>query len=98
MITLRIPTPLRPYAGGANEIQVNGETVGAALEELTNTYPTLRKHLYNEYGELRTFVNLYLNDEDIRQLQGTATRIKPGDRLMIIPSIAGGKGQVAQWK
>lgn len=90
MTTLRIPTPLRPYADGQSEIQINSATVGGALEELTSQYPALRKHLFSEEGELRTFVNLFLNDEDVRQLDGAGTELKPGDRLMIIPSIAGG--------
>jgi adenylyltransferase/sulfurtransferase len=90
MATLRIPTPLRPYADGESEIQVQSTSVGAALEELTNSYPALRRHLYSEDGELRTFVNLFLNDEDIRQLQGIDTKLGADDRLMIIPSIAGG--------
>lgn len=93
MVTLRIPTPLRPYANGANEIEVQSQTVGEALEELTQQYPALRRHLYTEEGDLRTFVNLFLNDEDIRQLQGQDTQLKPGDRLMILPSIAGGCSQ-----
>lgn len=91
MVTLRIPTPLRPYAGGQSEITLDSPTVGIALDDLTNQHPALRKHLFTEDGELRTFVNLFVNDEDVRQLQGTHTALKPGDRVMIIPSIAGGR-------
>jgi molybdopterin converting factor small subunit len=90
MVTLRIPTPLRPYASGQSEIMLDSPTVGEALDDLTSLHPALRKHLFNENGELRTFVNLFVNDEDVRQLQGPQTQLKPGDRLMIIPSIAGG--------
>ena len=90
MTTLRIPTPLRPYANGQSEIQIDSATVGGALDELTGQYPALRKHLFTDNGELRTFVNLFLNDEDVRQLDGPETPLNPGDRLMIIPSIAGG--------
>ena len=90
MSFLRIPTPLRPYAEGASEIEVNAETVGMALEQLTDTYPSLRKHLFTEEGELRSYVNLFVNDEDIRHLDGVDTQVNPDDRLMIIPSIAGG--------
>jgi len=90
MTTLRIPTPLRPYAEGASEIQVNANNVGLALEELTTQFPALRKHLFTETGDLRTYVNLFVNDEDIRHLQGVETPINTGDKLMIIPSIAGG--------
>ena len=90
MSVLRIPTPLRPYAEGASEIEVKAETVGAALENLTEQYPSLRKHLFTDEGELRSYVNLFVNDEDIRHLQGIDTPVQPEDRLMIIPSIAGG--------
>ncbi|MDH5505890.1 MAG: MoaD/ThiS family protein [Anaerolineae bacterium] len=90
MPTLRIPTPLRPYAAGANEIEVHGSSVAQALDELTAAFPALQPHLFTEDGELRAFVNLFLNDEDIRHLQGVDTLINADDRLMIIPSIAGG--------
>lgn len=90
MTTLRIPTPLRPYAEGASEIEVQAENVGLALTELTTRYPSLEKHLFLKTGELRAYVNLFVNDEDIRHLNGINTSIKPGDKLMIIPSIAGG--------
>ncbi len=91
MTTLRIPTPLRPYADGVSEIQIKSDSVGRALEELTSKFPSLHKHLFSEDGELRAFVNLFLNDEDIRFLQGAETPLKDGDMLMILPSIAGGK-------
>lgn len=91
MTVLRIPTPLRPYAEGVSEIEIGAENVGLAMEELTSRYPALRKHLFTEEGELRSYVNLFLNDEDIRHLQGTDTPVGPNDRLMIIPSIAGGR-------
>jgi adenylyltransferase/sulfurtransferase len=91
MTILRIPTPLRPYAEGTGQIDVNAETVSEAMAELTNTYPALKKHLFTEEGELRAYVNLFLNDEDIRHLDGVDTRLSDGDRLMIIPSIAGGR-------
>lgn len=90
MTTLRIPTPLRPYAGGVSEIEVQAENVGQALEGLTGQYPELRKHLFTEQGELRAFVNLFLNDEDVRYMQGMQTALADDDKLMIIPSIAGG--------
>lgn len=90
MTTLKIPTPLRPYANGVSEIQVSSSKVGGALNELITQYPELRQHLYSEEGELRSFVNLFLNNEDVRYLQGTETDLKEGDSLLIIPSIAGG--------
>lgn len=89
MPVFRIPTPLRPYSGGNSQVTVAGDTVGAALEDLTGQYPDLRQHLY-EGGELRSFVNIYLNQEDIRFSNGVDTAIAPDDTLMIIPSIAGG--------
>jgi molybdopterin converting factor small subunit len=90
MTTLRIPTPLRPYAEGQSEISVQGTNVGEALDDLVTQFPALKKHLFTETNELRPFVNLFLGDEDIRHLQGVKTPLKEGDKLMIIPSIAGG--------
>lgn len=89
MATIRIPTPLRPYSGGNSTVFVAGETVGEALQDLTQKHPQLRTHLFD--GEdLRAFVNVYLNKEDVRGLQGSQTALKADDTLMIIPSIAGG--------
>ena len=90
MPTFRIPTPLRPYSDGNSQVEVAGETVGSALEDLTKQYPDLRQHLYDG-NQLRSFVNIYLNQEDIRYGDGVDTEIEDGDTLMIIPSIAGGK-------
>ena len=89
MPTFRIPTPLRPYSGGNSQVEVSGDTVGSALEELTSQYPDLRQHLYDGQ-ELRSFVNIYLNQEDIRYGDGVDTTVAANDTLMIIPSIAGG--------
>ncbi len=89
MTTIRIPTPLRPYAGGQNKVAVSGDTVGAALNDLTRQHPDLRQHLF-EGDHLRNFVNVYLNKEDVRQLEGPDTAVSEDDTLMIIPSIAGG--------
>ena len=85
-----VPTPLRQYAGKQAAIDVQATTVGEALNMLTSTYPDLRKHLYSDDGKLRAFVNLYLNDDDIRYLQQGQTVVKDGDTLSIVPSIAGG--------
>ncbi|HEX8891820.1 MAG TPA: ubiquitin-like small modifier protein 1 [Terriglobales bacterium] len=85
-----VPTPLRQYAGKQSAIDVQAATVGEALHALTSSYPDLRKHLYSDEGKLRAFVNLYLNDEDIRYLQQDQTAVKEGDTLSIVPSIAGG--------
>ena len=85
-----VPTPLRPYAGKQSAIDVQASTVGEALSFLTSAYPDLRKHLYTDDGKLRAFVNVYLNDDDIRYLQKDATAVKDSDTLSIVPSIAGG--------
>jgi molybdopterin converting factor small subunit len=90
MATLRIPTPLRAYTGGQSDVTVNGGTAGAALAELTAQFPALKPHLFKEDGELRMFVNLFKGEENIKDLQGLETPLGAGDRLMIIPSIAGG--------
>ena len=88
MTTIRIPTPLRPYTGGNSAVAVSGGTVGEALADLTRLHPQLRPHLYDG-DELRSFVNVYLNKEDVRGLQGAQTAVAAADTLMIIPSIAG---------
>ena len=89
-ITIVIPTPLRQFAAGKSEIEVEAATVGEALEKLTSENPDLKKHLYNEQNNLRNFVNVYVGDEDIRHLDGTNTAVKDGETIMIVPSIAGG--------
>jgi MoaD family protein len=89
-IKLEIPTALRPFTGKQASVQFEAATVGEALATLTTTYSDLRKHLYNEEGKLRSFVNIYVNDEDIRYLQKENTAIKDGDTISIVPSIAGG--------
>jgi len=88
--TIHIPTPLRPFTDTQESVQVSGATVGELLADLTKQYDGLRKHLYTDEGKLRNFVNVYLNDEDIRYLQREATPVKPGDSLSIVPSVAGG--------
>ena len=88
--TIHIPTPLRPFTDKKESVEVNGATVGELLADLTKKYEGLRKHLYADNGRLRNFVNVYLNDEDIRYLQRESTPVKPGDSLSIVPSVAGG--------
>ena len=85
-----IPTPLRQYAGKKDAVDVPAHTVGEALSGLTTQYSDLRRHLYTDDGKLRAFVNVYLNDEDIRYLQKENTPVRDGDTLSIVPSIAGG--------
>jgi adenylyltransferase/sulfurtransferase len=90
MSKIHIPTPLRQYVGKQASVEVQGSTVGEAMSSLVAQHPELRKHLYTDEGKLRAFVNLYVNDEDIRYLQKEATTIKDGDNISIVPSIAGG--------
>jgi len=85
-----IPTPLRPYAGKQDSVTVEARTVAEALHALTGRFGELRVHLFAEDGRLRSFVNVYVNDEDIRYLQKEATPIREGDTISIVPSIAGG--------
>jgi len=90
-MTIFIPTPLRAFAGGSKAVEVQASSVAAALDSLTSAHPALRNHLFNAEGKLRAFVNLYLNDEDVRYLPAKeATAVSSSDTLSIIPSIAGG--------
>jgi molybdopterin/thiamine biosynthesis adenylyltransferase/rhodanese-related sulfurtransferase/molybdopterin converting factor small subunit len=95
-VSVSIPTPLRPFTGGQDTIELAGDTVGQVLDALVGTYTGLRGHLMQEDGRLRTFVNLYLNETDIRHLSSTATPVRPGDVLTIVPSIAGGSPATTQ--
>ncbi len=90
MATVRIPTPLRQYTAGNSEVDVAGGTAGEALGQLVETHPDLKQHLYTGDGKLRSFVNVYKGDEDIRYLEGQDTSVEENDELSIIPSIAGG--------
>ena len=90
MAKILIPTPLRQYAEKNDAVQVSGSTVGEALSALTGKYSDLRRHLYSDEGKLRSFVNVYVNDEDIRYLQKDQTPLHDDDVLSIVPSIAGG--------
>jgi adenylyltransferase/sulfurtransferase len=85
-----IPTPLRPYTDKKDAVEAEGVTVGELLADLTRKHGGLKAHLYNDQGKLRSFVNIYVNDEDIRYLQKEDTQVAPGDTLSIIPSVAGG--------
>jgi molybdopterin/thiamine biosynthesis adenylyltransferase/rhodanese-related sulfurtransferase/molybdopterin converting factor small subunit len=90
MPRIHLPTPLRPYADGAASVEVSGSSVAEALRSLMERHQGLRKHLYDETGRLRSFVNIYKNDEDVRYLKKEATPLSENDTLSIIPSIAGG--------
>jgi len=89
-VTVQIPTPLRRFTNEQGEVEVEAGTVGEALRALTDRHPELARHLFTEDGTLRSFVNLFVNDEDARHLEGQATPVRDGDTLLIIPSIAGG--------
>ena len=96
MAKILIPTALRQFTGGSDVVEVNGGTVADALENLTQQYPNIRNNLFTEAGKLRSFVNVYVNDEDIRYLDKTDTALEGNETLSIVPSIAGGSVQVAE--
>jgi sulfur-carrier protein len=89
-VKVMIPTPLRAYAGKQESVELQASTVGEALRSLTSRYQPLKQHLFADDGRLRSFVNVYVNDEDIRYLQRDQTQLKEGDTVSIVPSIAGG--------
>jgi MoaD family protein len=89
-VTLRIPTPLRSYTEEQSAVEVAGTTVAEALKALVDRYPDLRENLYTDDGDLRQFVNIYVDDEDIRYQDGPQTALDEGDEVSIVPSIAGG--------
>jgi MoaD family protein len=92
-ITVLIPTALRPFAGRQSSVEVQAGTVGEALEALTSRYEELRRHLYGDGSRLRSFVNVYVNQEDMRHLAREQTPLHDGDTVSIVPSIAGGRNR-----
>ena len=90
MIKVRIPTPLRPLTKGQGEVQIAGNTIADMIDNLNTSHPGLKERLCDEKGELRRFVNVYVNEEDIRFLKGKETALKAGDEVSIVPAIAGG--------
>jgi sulfur-carrier protein len=90
-VTVRIPTPLRSITKGSAEVQAKGESVADVMEDLERQFPGMRERLVDEGGELRRFINIYVNEEDIRFLQGKKTALKEGDQVSIVPAIAGGQ-------
>src|SRR6266699_861542 len=96
MAKILIPTPLRPYTDKQDAVDASGGTVGELLADLTKKHAGLKGHLYNEQGKLRSFVNIYVNDEDIRYLEKEATPVKADDTISIIPSVAGGSPASAE--
>src|SRR5215207_6983877 len=95
-VTVFIPTALRQFAGNRAEVSVEAGTVGEALDKVTGEHAELRRHLYGEQNALRNFVNVYVNDEDIRHTQKLDTPVKDGDTISIIPAIAGGAATEAE--
>ncbi len=90
-VTVRIPTPLRKLTKDQPEVEVSGSTIEAVIEDLEENHPGIKERICDESGNIRRFVNLYLNDEDIRFLDGPATAVKDGDEVSVIPAIAGGR-------
>ena len=91
MATIRIPTPLRKLTQGKEEVTASGATIGALIAGLEAQYPGFKERICDDNGQVRRFVNIYLNDEDVRYLQKDATSVGDGDTISIVPSIAGGK-------
>lgn len=95
-VTVRIPTPLQRLTKGQGEVTCDGATVQALLDDLERRYPGVKERICDESGKLRRFVNVFVNEEDIRFLQGDQTAIKDGDEVSIIPAIAGGAAQASR--
>ena len=89
-VTVKLPTVLRPHAGGERQVDVSGATVGEAIGDLVGRFPALEEQLFESTASLRRFVNVYLNDDDIRYLGGLEAGVSDGDRLTILPAVAGG--------
>ena len=89
-IKVRVPTPLRSLTGGQSYVSASGDSVASAINDLETQYPGIAGRIYDESGEIRRFVNLFVNGEDIRFLDGTGTKLKAGDELSIVPAMAGG--------
>jgi sulfur-carrier protein len=91
MATIKIPPVLRPSVGGEKEVQADGETIGAVLLSLAEQHPATQSQLFSADGQLNRYVNVYLNDEDVRVLEGLDTGVKETDTLVILPAMAGGR-------
>ncbi len=89
-VKIIIPTPLRQYAENRDSVKLSGQNIGELLNNLMQKFPNMKKHLFSEDGQIRNFVNVYVNDDDIRYLENSETRLKEGDVISIIPSVAGG--------
>ena len=89
-VSVRIPTPLRKFTNGQSDVEIEGESVGEAIDNLEASHSGIKEKLIDESGSIRRFVNVYLNEEDIRFLDGADTEVKDGDSVTIVPAIAGG--------
>lgn len=97
-VKVRIPTPLRSLTAGQSTVEVNGKDIGEVIEYLDKLYPGIKTRICDEENQIRRFVNIYINEEDIRFKQGQATALKEGDEVSIIPAIAGGAAEeVRRW-
>ena len=90
MATIKVPPVLRPSVGGEKEVSASGDTVGAVLTDLAEQHPATQEQLFGSDGQLNRYVNVYLNDEDVRVLDGLGTAVKDGDTVVILPAMAGG--------
>jgi molybdopterin synthase sulfur carrier subunit len=90
-VSVRVPTPLRKFTQGVDEVDVQGSTVKALVEDMESKYPGIKERICDESGKIRRFVNVYVNGDDIRFLQNLETTLKDGDRISIVPAIAGGR-------
>jgi sulfur-carrier protein len=89
-VLVRIPTPLRRHTGGTGEVHAKGKDVGEVVADLDRQFPGIRERLCDETGDFRKFINVYVNQEDVRFLQGLESQLKDGDEVSIVPAIAGG--------
>lgn len=91
MVRVRVPTPLRKFTNGADEVKAQGNTVRVLVDDLENKFPGIKERICDETGKIRRFVNVYVNGDDIRFLQNMETALKEGDAISIVPAIAGGR-------
>jgi len=96
MVKVRIPTPLRPLTGGKGEVETQAADIQSMIDSLNGQFPGLKSRICDDTGEIRRFVNIYLNEEDIRFLSGKETLVKDGDQISIVPAIAGGAEESVQ--
>ncbi|MBT5876941.1 MAG: MoaD/ThiS family protein [Candidatus Latescibacteria bacterium] len=89
-VKVKIPTPLRKLTANLSEVEVQGDTIGTVLHAMESSYPGIKDRICDESGDVRRFINIYVNEEDIRFIDGTGTTVNDGDRISIVPAIAGG--------